>query len=98
MKFKITPATVMIAIALPLGAYFVTPSREAPKVDEQQCPQYSLQLPRKSRIGIVLKPDFSIEKIQPGTPSDMAGLKPGDVVTALNTHGLTRVDEVQRAI
>ncbi len=39
-----------------------------------------------------------LEQVLPDTPEFVAGLRPGDVVTAINGHAVTRVDEVRQVL
>ena len=51
-------------------------------------------------MGVMLAPDFSgigarIEGVLPGGPAEQAGVRPGDVVTAINDRFIRTVDELK---
>ena len=39
-----------------------------------------------------------IERVQPGSPADNAGLQPGDVIVGVNRHPVKNADEVRQAL
>lgn len=95
MRRKIlAAAAILAALLLSIG---VLPSltRSNPTKAEVTCSRREIQ--RKSRIGVVLQ-DFVIQKVQPGTPAESAGLKAGDVISTLNGTPVSSVEDFRQFI
>ncbi|TMJ22058.1 MAG: PDZ domain-containing protein, partial [Alphaproteobacteria bacterium] len=53
---------------------------------------------RQGLLGIRRLVGPRIEEIQPGSPADAAGFKPGDIVLSINGHAIENVADMQRIV
>lgn len=97
MKLRIM--AVLIAVGLTVIGSLLLKSKALSKETENQNLSISEQVEApKSRIGVTGVMAFIVKGVVPGSPSEQAGLREGDIVTSINGVQIDSISDFQQQV